>query len=264
MDLRQICEQVQAAAITAGAFLVEQQQLVLQADIRFKDTNSLVTYVDETCERMLVDQLSDILPGAVFLTEEGTVGAEDGTWQWIIDPLDGTTNYLHHLPIFSISIALRYDQKLVLGVIYDPVRKEMFYAWEGGGAWLNGQSIRVSATTDMKQALVITGFPYHDYNQLDAYMASLKLLMQSTRGIRRLGSAAIDLAYVACGRFDTFYEYRLSAWDIAAGIVIVKEAGGVCSDFYGDPDTLLYVGDIVAGNPAMHAAMVNLLDPLFR
>lgn len=264
MDLGKICEQVRATATIAGAFLVEQQQLVLQADIRFKDTNSLVTYVDETCERLLVEQLSAILPGAAFLTEEGTVGAEEGTWQWIIDPLDGTTNFLHHLPIFSISIALKHEGKLVLGVIYDPVRKEMFYAWEGGGAWLNGQSIRVSATENLKEALVITGFPYHDYNQLDAYLASLKLLMQGTRGIRRLGSAAIDLAYVACGRFDTFYEYHLSAWDIAAGMVLVKEAGGLCSDFHGNPDTLLYLGDIVAGNPVIHREMVALLDPLFQ
>lgn len=182
---------------------------------------------------MLVDRLSRILPEAAFITEEETVAQQESELQWIIDPLDGTTNFLYGLPHFSISVGLKMEGGLAVGIVHHVPADEMFYAWQGGGAWCNGKSIRVSGRDTLRQALVATGFPYHNFSRADAWFAALRDFMREGRGVRRFGSAALDLAWVAAGRFDIFFEYGLNAWDVAGGAVLVREAGGKVADFNG-------------------------------
>lgn len=221
-----------------------------------KAPNSLVSRVDREAERILVNGLSDILPQSVFLTEEETIPIGEGQWRWIVDPLDGTTNFLYGLPLFTVSVGLERDGRLVLGMVHDVMADQHFVAWEGGGAWRDGDRIRVSATPFLAGSLLATGFPYYDYTRSGPYLEVLGALMRKTRGIRRLGSAALDLAWTACGRFDTFYEYSLNAWDVAGGVVLVREAGGVVTDFGGGGD-FLFGQTLIAGNP-MVAPLVQL------
>jgi myo-inositol-1(or 4)-monophosphatase len=175
----------------------------------------------------LIEGLSTLCPQAAFQTEEGVVvGVSEGL-RWIIDPLDGTTNFVHNLPFYSISIALAQDDDLLLGVVYAPCTREMFSAVKGAGAFLNGVPIHASDQERLDDALLATGFPYYRFDRMEEYMASLGQLMRQCRGLRRLGSAALDLAYVACGRFDAYFEHNLQPWDVAAGILLVREAGGL-------------------------------------
>lgn len=217
----------------AGKFLLQEFGKVNEAQIETKSLNSLVSYADKEAEKMLVEGLAKCLPGSVFLTEEKTVEQESGDYQWIIDPLDGTTNFLHRIPIFAVSVGLRHKDEIILGIVYDPNRSECFYAWKGGGAFLNGKPIHVKDNDNLADSLIATGFPYYDFKKTPEYLKILEELMQNTRGLRRMGSAAIDLAYTACGRFDAFYEYKLQVWDVAAGLLLVTEAGGTLSDFTG-------------------------------
>jgi len=230
--------------------------------IEEKSIHSLVSYVDRTAEERLVEQLGALLPGSTFLTEEETVENAQGDLLWIIDPLDGTTNFLHQLPCFSISVALQQEGRTVLGIVYEINRSELFYAWEGGGAFLNGQPIHVSKTTSLNNALLATGFPYFDYELMESYLQSLTVFMRESQGVRRLGSAAVDLAYVACGRFDAFFEYSLHAWDVAAGAFIVREAGGLVSDFSGGDD-YLYGGEILASNLGIYNDTLAVITDAF-
>lgn len=230
--------------------------------IEEKALHSLVSYVDRTAEEMLVAQLGALLPGSVFLTEEETVENSAGNLLWIIDPLDGTTNFLHQIPIFSVSVALQEGDRTILGIVYEVNRSELFYAWQGGGAFLNGQAIHVSRTASLNNSLLATGFPYYDFEKMESYLDSLMLFMQETRGIRRLGSAAVDLAYVACGRFDAFFEYSLHPWDVAAGAFIVQEAGGHVSDFSGGND-YLYGEEILASNLGIYNEVLAILSNTF-
>lgn len=225
---------------------------VTEGEIELKSRNSLVSHVDQSAERALVTGLRALLPEAGFLTEEETVEQQSATDRWIIDPLDGTTNFLHGLPFFSISIALQRHGKLVLGIVHEVTREEHFVAWEGGGAWLNGRQVFVSDREQLSDCLLATGFPYYDYQHVDGYLQVLKRFMEQTRGLRRLGSAALDLAYVACGRFDAFYEYALNPWDVAGGIVLVREAGGLVSDFSGDTDKCESGKEVLAANKEIH------------
>jgi myo-inositol-1(or 4)-monophosphatase len=220
---------------------------VKATDVEEKSKNSLVTYVDKTAEKLLVTQLGDLLPEAGFIAEEGTSDKKGEIYNWIIDPLDGTTNFIHQLPCYSISVALQENNKTIFGVVYELNLDEFFWADEFNGAFLNNQSIKVSQTKTLENSLLATGFPYYDYNHLDEYMNLFRDLMMHTRGLRRLGSAAVDLAYVACGRFDAFYEYSLNAWDVAAGAFIVEQAGGKISDFKGESN-YLYGKEIIAAN----------------
>jgi len=215
-----------------------------------KSRNSLVSRVDREAETILVQGLRGILPEAVFLTEEETVPTSTGRLRWIVDPLDGTTNFLYGLPFFAVSVGLEWDGRLVLGLVHDVMFDQSFVAWEGGGAWQDGQRIRVSDTPDLAGSLLATGFPYYDYTRSGPYLQVLDALMQQTRGIRRVGSAALDLAWTACGRFDAFYEYSLQPWDVAGGAVLVREAGGVVMDFEGGDD-FLFGQTLVAGNPVV-------------
>jgi len=219
-----------------AAFIRAETSKVQSSDIEEKFLNGLVSYVDRTAEEMLVERLSRILPEAAFITEEETVAQQDAELQWIIDPLDGTTNFLYGLPHFSVSVGLKVENDLAIGIVHHVPQDEMFYAWQGGGAFCNGQSIRVSQREEMRQALISTGFPYHNFSRADEWFAALREFMAEGRGARRFGSAALDLAWVAAGRFDVFFEYGLNAWDVAAGAVLVKEAGGRVTDFSGGGD----------------------------
>ncbi|PKP44863.1 MAG: inositol monophosphatase, partial [Bacteroidetes bacterium HGW-Bacteroidetes-12] len=212
-----------------------------------KAKNSLVTFVDKTAEKMIVDRLEALIPASGFITEEETSTKIGEKYNWIIDPLDGTTNFIHSVPCFCVSIGLKRNDELILGVIYEINLDELFYAWEGSKAYLNGKEIHVSNTPTLESALIATGFPYSDYEKQEEYLLLFKDLMKSSRGLRRLGSAAVDLAYVACGRYDTFYEHSLNSWDVAAGTFIVQQAGGVITDFSGG-DNYLFGKELIASN----------------
>ncbi len=263
LDLKKNCLSACEIVREVGRFIQEELGKVQDKDIATKSLNSLVSYVDQTAEKQLVVGLQKLLPASTFLTEEATIVQEKGEYQWIIDPLDGTTNFLHQLPFFSISVALRHHEKTVIGIVYEVNRKECFYAWKNGGAFLNEESIQVSDNTNLADGLLATGFPYYDYTFTKAYLVTLEYFMKNTRGIRRFGSAALDLVYVACGRFDGYYEYSLNAWDVAGGAFIVQEAGGVVSDFKGGDD-YLFGREIIAGSKTIQAEMLKVIRKAFN
>lgn len=246
----------------AGEFLTEEFGRVSAAQIETKSLNSLVSYADKKAEEILTKGLLKCLPGSTFLTEEKTISQERGEFQWIIDPLDGTTNFLHQIPIYAVSVGLRQGDEMILGIVYEPNRKECFYAWKGGGAFLNGEKIEVKKNDKLANSLLATGFPYYEFEKTPQYLEALKELMQSTRGLRRMGAAAVDLAYTAAGRFDVFYEYNLEIWDVAAGYFIVQEAGGRVCDFSGGNK---YVDgtEIIAGSPKITKEVLKILQKSF-
>lgn len=262
-DLSKLTQSVCEIAKQVGKFQLEQQNLLKTSDVTEKSPNQLVSYVDEESEKRLTTELKKLLPEAGFITEEKTVADSIGKQFWIIDPLDGTTNFIHHLAIFSISIALVQDDKVVLGVIYHPSQDEIFYASKGNGAYLNDLKISVSDKNILKETLVATGFPYYDFSKTDGYLEMFKQLMCSTRGIRRLGSAALDLAYIACGRFDAFWEYGLQSWDVAAATCIIQEAGGKVCDFSGGDD-YVFGKTIVATNEKVFDEFMKLIQLCFN
>jgi len=262
-QLKSLCK-ASAAIITRTADFIQKELGKVQAEvIETKALNSLVSYVDKQAEEQLVAGLGQLLPNSTFQTEEETVEQSAGEFCWIIDPLDGTTNFLHQLPFFSVSVALQENGETILGIVYEVNRQECFYAWKGGGAFLNGKPIHTTKITDLSDALVATGFPYYDYSQIQPYFVVLEKMMRGTRGLRRLGSAALDLAYVACGRFDIYFEYSLNAWDIAAGTFLVQEAGGVVSDFNGK-DHYLQNGEILAACSGLYPQLAELIKTSFR
>lgn len=259
MDLRKIQEKAQELIINTGLFLEQEQQKIRSSGVRSKSINQLVTYVDEQAEQRLAESLLHILPQSGILGEEAAQNRETlSGYTWIIDPLDGTTNYIHGLPIYCISVGLLLESEVVAGIIYDPIRKELFTASQGNGAFLNTKPIRVKPNAQIQDSLLATGFPYYDFGKTPAYLKVLDTLMKNTRGLRRMGSAAIDLAYVACGRFDAFFEYSLAPWDVAAGACIVSEAGGMVSDF-GGTQNYLYGKEIIASNLALHPYLQSLI-----
>ena len=260
--LRALCINSSTIVKSVGEFIRGELGKVKNSAIEVKALNSLVSYVDKEAEKKLVAGLSDLLPESVFLTEEETIENKEGEYRWIIDPLDGTTNFLHQLPFFSISVALQHQEETILGIVYEVNQKECFYAWKEGGAFLNNQSIHVTSTNTLADSLIATGFPYYDYDQMQAYLKILETLMQKTRGIRRFGSAALDLAYVACGRFDAYFEYSLNAWDVAAGAFNVQEAGGIVQDFKGGSD-YLFGREMVASNANIEQEFFNLINQNF-
>jgi myo-inositol-1(or 4)-monophosphatase len=235
-ELRILTQKVVQLSKKAGAFLKQEITKIKTQDIQEKGLHDLVTYVDKTTERMLVSELYFLFPEAGFIAEEGTSERKGEKYNWIIDPLDGTTNYIHGVPLYSVSIALQQDDEIIMGVIYEPNLDESFYTWKGASSYLNSKRIQVSESQKVNDSLFATGFPYYDYHLMKEYLQFFEYLMVNSRGIRRLGTAAMDLAYVACGRYDGFYEYGLKAWDVAAGTLIVKNAGGVNFDFNGGSD----------------------------
>lgn len=247
VNYKNICRKIEDAARETGKFIREESRLFDIKRAESKGLHDLVSYVDKGSEKLLVDMLGKILPEAGFITEEGTSSKRGEKFCWIIDPLDGTTNFVHGIHPYAISVGLREDDEIVAGVVYEAGGSELFSAWKDGGAWLNGTPVHVSDAKKLSDSLIATGFPYNDFTRLDNFMKSLSHFCRTTQGIRRLGSASIDLSYVACGRFEAFYEYGLNPWDVAAGILLVKEAGGFVSDFSGDSKN--YSGDeIVAAN----------------
>lgn len=247
MNLEILTEKTCDLSREVGQFLRGEAGKVAVDDVQVKGLHDFVTYVDKKAEQLLVKGLEKILPEAGFITEEETSSKKGDRYTWVVDPLDGTTNFIHSVPCYCISIALMDGDEVVLGVIYEINLDECFYAWMGGGAHLNGNEIQVSKADKLEDSLIITGFPNRDYSRLDEYLDLFRHFMEQTHGLRRFGSAAVDLAYVACGRGEGFYEYGLSAWDVAAGAIIVKEAGGVVTDFKGG-EGYIFGGEIVAGN----------------
>lgn len=219
-----------------GKFLLHEFHHFNRKDIESKGFNDLVSYVDKESEKKIVDHLQKLLPEAGFITEEGTIDKKSDDLNWVIDPLDGTSNFMHQLPVYGVSLALMEKDRVVLGVIYDPNRDECFHAAAGGKSFCNDEKIKVSPVQSLKDSLISTGFPYYDFHKLRTYMAMFTDFMQKTHGLRRMGSAAIDLSYVACGRFEGFFEYNINSWDVAAGALIVQEAGGTVTDFSGGND----------------------------
>lgn len=258
MNLELTALQVAAIARKAATFIMTEKQHFTAGKVEVKGRNDFVSYVDKESERIIVAELKALLPEAGFIAEEGTESTSEARFRWVIDPLDGTTNFIHGMPFFAVSIALLDDNDPIVGVVYEINRDEMFTAWKNGGAFLNGASINVSNTPDVASSLIGTGFPYYDYHLLDEYLALFKYLMQYSRGLRRPGSAATDLAYVACGRFDAFYEYSLSPWDVAAGVLLVTEAGGTVTDFKGG-DNHIFGKQIIASNAQVQAEMLGLI-----
>jgi myo-inositol-1(or 4)-monophosphatase len=263
MELAMVCEKACLAAKQAGQFIQTQVHQIQLSDIEEKSLNQLVSFVDKTSEAMLVNALKTIIPEAAFITEEETVPRTHASYTWVIDPLDGTTNFLHALPVYSVSIALMKDNKPVVGIVYEPNRDELFYAWSGAGAYLNGKRIHVKTNTELSKSLLATGFPYYDFKRIPQYLSTLSDLMKGTQGMRRMGSAAVDLAYTACGRFDGFFEYGLSPWDVAGGIVLIEEAGGKISDFNGGED-YLFGKTIIGASKALYPDLLNVIQKHFN
>jgi myo-inositol-1(or 4)-monophosphatase len=262
LNLELLTKQVVNVSRTTGNFLKTEIKKIGESDIQTKGLNNFVTYVDKTTEQKLVADLHLLLPEAGFIAEENQSLQRKEIFNWIVDPLDGTTNFIHHVPLYSMSIALMERNNVILGVVYEPNLQECFYAWKNGGAYLNGHKISVSKIRTLKDSLLATGFPYYDYGKLDEYIVLFKYLMENTHGLRRLGSAAVDLAYCACGRFEGFYEYGLSPWDVAAGAIIVQEAGGLVSDFTGG-NNYIFGGELVSGNPFIYDEFMQVIKSHF-
>ncbi len=255
MDLENLIRKVCSLTLKGGEFLKAEYGKLKESDIELKGPNNYVTWVDKQSESMLVDGLSKILPGTGFIAEENpSLPTHD--LNWIIDPLDGTTNFIHGVPVYSISIGLAEGKEIIAGVVLEVHSGELFYTWENAPAYQNGAIIRVSESEKIGDCLFATGFPYYDYSKLSAYLNLFRYFMVHSRGVRRLGSAAADLAYVACGRFDGFYEYGLSPWDVAAGILLVKNAGGMVCDFSGG-DGYLFGKEIISTNRKVFDEFMN-------
>jgi myo-inositol-1(or 4)-monophosphatase len=247
MNLQEITSEVSALARQTGEFVRNAAATFNRDSIEYKGLNDMVSYVDKESEIRLVEGLKKILPEAGFIAEEGTGEKTDNQeFAWIIDPVDGTTNYMHGVPVFAISIALQQNDKIISGVVYEINRDECFAAWLGGGAYLNEKPIKVSSAKHLKDSLIATGFPYYDFELMENYINILKELMQKSHGLRRFGAAAVDLVYTACGRFEGFFEYNLKPWDVAAGTLIVQEAGGFVADFKGGND-FVFGRELIAG-----------------
>lgn len=264
MNYINLCHEVIEIAKEAGEFIQQHYEKINTAEIHFKDKNDLVSYVDVESEKIIIRRLEKLLPGSGFLAEESAAleipaGAKP---YWIIDPLDGTTNFLHGIPVYAVSIALWVDQEIKIGVVYDPVRNQCFYSAGQNRSFLNGKPVSVSNNENVANSLIATGFPYKLFDHLPQYMEILSYFLQNSRGVRRLGSAAIDLIYVACGHFDSFYEYNLNSWDVAAGAFIVQNAGGIVTDFRGGND-YLFGKSIIASNSLVAGEIQNYIKNVF-
>ena len=248
------------AARRAGEVIVRGLNRLHRLEVRAKGENDFVSEIDTQAEREIIDTVHRRYPQHDFLAEESGQSGQDSEFLWIIDPLDGTTNFLHGYPQFAVSIGVQRRGRMEHAVVYDPMRQELFTASRGEGAQLDGKKIRVSAHIGLERALIGTGFPYRANLQwLDSYMAMLKAVMQSTAGVRRPGAAALDLAYVAAGRLDAFWELGLSPWDTAAGTLLITEAGGMVGRLNGGE--YKGEGDIVVGTPKVYAPLLELLAP---
>ena len=257
MNLNKINTNALEVVKVAAEFIKLHRDKVNSDQVSEKGTNSLVSFVDQQSEEILIKGLSAILPDAGFITEEEMVEQSSKALTWIIDPLDGTTNFLHSVPYFSVSVALYDGKDMLLGIVHEVISNEVFNAIKGGGAFLNQTPISVTDRASFHDVLIGTGFPYKTEHICAAHFTALQQILTSTRGIRRIGSAALDLCYVACGRFGAFYEHRLNSYDIAAGALIVKEAGGLVSDYTGE-ENWLFEGEILATAPQFKEKMLGI------
>ena len=246
MNLEAITSEVVVLAKSVGAFIRKERTTFSYDRVESKGPSDLVSYVDREAEKQLVSKLQELVPEAGFITEEGTTDQGEKEYTWIIDPLDGTTNFVHGLPNYCVSVGLMHAGAMVSGVVYEVANNECFYAWKDGGAYLDGTSIHVSDRSQINEVVLATGFPYYNFEKLEEYLRILNDLMKDTQGLRRMGSAAADMAYVACGRYGGFFEYNLNSYDIAAGVILVQEAGGIVTDFKGGDD-FIFGREIVAG-----------------
>lgn len=248
------------AAREAGKIINRGSQDVGSLNIRMKDVNDFVSEIDKNAEEAIIEVLKDAYPDHGFFGEESGKENAEAENVWIIDPLDGTTNFLHNFPAYCVSIALQQKGVITQAVIYDPVHNDLFTATKGAGAFLNDKRIRVTNRSKLQESLISTGFPFKDFSYFDTYIDIFRDMAKKTSGLRRPGSAALDLAYVAAGFSDGFFEINLSAWDIAAGSLLVQEAGGIVGDFEGN-ESWLDTGHIVAGNPKVFAQMLQVIQP---
>lgn len=260
VNYHQLSHDLAALCRTTAQFIRQEAATFDRGKVEHKGVHDLVSYVDQETERKLVAGLRELLPEAGFITEEGTAGPDTHTeeFTWIIDPLDGTTNFVHGLPVYSISVALLHRRELVVGVVHEVNRDESFRAVRGGGAFCNDQPIRVTDVPALNEALLATGFPYKDFGKMGAYLQILGAFMSRSHGVRRLGSAAVDLAYVAAGRCEGFFEFNLNSYDVAAGILLVREAGGHVTEFLRDGDPL-FGREVIASNGHLHSEMQDTI-----
>jgi myo-inositol-1(or 4)-monophosphatase len=260
-QLQSILEPTVVLAREVGAWIKNERVHFSKDKIEVKGVNDLVTYVDKTSEEKLVKQLQNIFPEAGFIVEENTV-SENKNYNWIVDPLDGTTNFIHGIPCYAISIGLEFNGEIILGIVHEINRDECFWATKNGGSFLNGEKINVSQNKFLKDSLVATGFPIYNFERIKPYLKTLEQLMRNTHGLRRIGSAATDLCYVACGRMDAYFEYNLQPWDVAAGALIVREAGGTVCDFNGEEDWL-FGKEVIATNNFVHEEIFEVIHSNF-
>lgn len=246
------------AARRAGNIINRSSLQLEQLAVQTKSANDFVTEVDQAAEAAIIEVLREAYPDHGILAEESGQSG-DSEYQWIIDPLDGTTNFIHGFPQYAISIALAKNEVIEQAVIFDPTRNELFTATKGRGAFLNDRRIRVSKRTRLNESLIGTGFPFRELDNVDAYLAMFKDLTQKTAGIRRPGAASLDLAYVACGRIDGFWEMGLQPWDMAAGVLMIQEAGGLVSDLAGEA-AYLETGNVVAGTPKVFGQLLPIIQ----
>lgn len=252
-----------SSAIQAGKILRENIGKITADDVEDKRPFDYVTKIDRACEQLIISAINEHFPDHEILAEESGENYNNNAYRWIIDPLDGTTNFIHGNPHCSISIAFQKENAIMLGVIYDPFRNELYYAEKGKGAYFNNKRIYVSKQEKLNQCLIATGFPFKSRYLLDQYWRVLSEIFMAVSGIRRTGSAALDLAYVACGRFDGFWEAKLSPWDVAAGAIIIEEAGGKITDFEGK-ENYIWTGNVVASNGIIHDFMMSKVQNVFH
>jgi myo-inositol-1(or 4)-monophosphatase len=263
MDLKDLCREMVHAAHETGSYIRSESEHFDLANVEHKGLHDFVSYVDKGAEKRLVEKLGLLIPEAGFKVEEGTSSKKGDRYNWIIDPLDGTTNFLHRLHPHSISIGLKDNNEIIAGVVYEVKGDETFVAWKNGGAWVNNNKINVSRSLNISNSLVATGFPYKDFSRLEAYIKCLDHFMRNSSGVRRMGCASIDLAYVACGRFDAFFEYGLNPWDVSAGMLLVREAGGIVSDFSGNEEDVSGA-EIIAANSVLFPEFLKITNKFMQ
>jgi len=261
MDLQNVCNQAIEIIKATSKYISSESETFDKKRVESKGMHDFVSFVDKNSEKKLVEGLKSLVTNVGFIAEENTVKTSDSQYKWIIDPLDGTTNFIHGLAPHAISVALMDGKEIILGVVHEISRNETFYSFKGSKAYLNGKEISVTNAPKVKDSLIATGFPYYDYKSMPQFLKSLDYFMRHSHGIRRLGSAATDLAYVACGRFEAFYEYSLSPWDVAAGAFIVEQAGGKVCDFSGG-DNYIFGKEIIASNAMIYDEFRDIIKEI--
>ena len=263
MNLEEVCKQVIDIVKETADLILAEGEKRSGFTPETKGRHDYVTHVDKMAESKLVEELGSLIPESGFIAEEGSSSKKGDVYNWVIDPIDGTTNFIHGLPPYAISVALMEKDELVAGVVYEMGLKECFYAWKDSPAYLNGKEIKVSSVKKVNDSLIATGFPYTNYKYLPEFLESLQYFMENSHGLRRLGSAATDIVYIACGRFDAFYEYGLNPWEVAAAVLILRPAGGFSSDFSGG-NNYLFGQEIISSNGTLHSEFQEIIFKIMK